>query len=56
MVKKLSFALTESQAGSDAGGVTTTAKKEENYYILNGRKTFITMAPIADYAIVYAAC
>lgn len=52
--KKLSFALTESQAGSDAGGVTTTAKKEENYYILNGRKTFITMAPIADYAIVYA--
>ena len=43
--KKLSFALTESQAGSDAGGVTTTAKKEGNYYILNGRKTFITMAP-----------
>ena len=52
--KKLCFALTEPGAGSDAGGMTTTAVKHGDYYILNGRKTFITMAPLSDYAIVYA--
>lgn len=52
--KKLSFALTEPGAGSDAGGITTTAVRKGDYYILNGRKTFITMAPLADYAVVYA--
>ena len=52
--KKIAFALTEAEAGSDAGGIRTTAIKNEKNYILNGRKTFITMAPIADYAIVYA--
>lgn len=52
--KKLSFALTEPGAGSDAGGLTTTAVKDGDYYILNGRKTFITMAPLADYAVIYA--
>lgn len=52
--KKLCFALTEPGAGSDASGMTTTAVKEGDYYILNGRKTFITMAPLSDYAIVYA--
>lgn len=48
------FALTEPGAGSDAGGTKTTAVLEGDEYILNGRKTFITGAPIADYAIVYA--
>lgn len=52
--KKLAFALTEPGAGSDAGGMTTTAVKDGDYYILNGRKCFITMAPLADYAVVYA--
>ncbi|WP_123053951.1 acyl-CoA dehydrogenase family protein [Clostridium sp. JN-1] len=52
--KKLSFALTEPGAGSDAGGLTTTAVRKGDYYILNGRKTFITMAPLADYAVIYA--
>lgn len=52
--KKLCFALTEPGAGSDAGGMTSTAIKDGDYYILNGRKTFITMAPLSDYAIVYA--
>lgn len=52
--KKIAFALTESNAGSDAGGICTTAVKNNEFYIINGRKTFITMAPIADYAIVYA--
>lgn len=52
--KKLAFALTEPGAGSDAGAVATFAKREGDYYILNGRKTFITMAPLADFAVVFA--
>lgn len=48
------FGLTEPGAGSDAGSITTTAKKDGEYYILNGRKTFITAAPIADYCLVFA--
>lgn len=52
--KKLCFALTEPGAGSDAGSMTTTAVKDGDYYVLNGRKTFITMAPLSDYAIIYA--
>ena len=50
----LAFALTEPGAGSDAGGMTTTAREDGDAYVLNGRKSFITMAPLADYAIVYA--
>lgn len=52
--KILAFALTEPGAGSDAGGMTSTAVKDGDFYVLNGRKTFITMAPLADFAIVYA--
>lgn len=52
--KVLAFALTEPGAGSDAGGMTTTAVEDGDCYVLNGRKTFITMAPLSDYAIVYA--
>ncbi|MCC9296627.1 acyl-CoA dehydrogenase family protein [Clostridium sp. WLY-B-L2] len=52
--KKIAFALTEPGAGSDAGGMSTTAVKDGDYYVLNGRKTFITMAPLADFAVIYA--
>lgn len=52
--KILAFALTEPGAGSDAGGMTTTAVEDGEHYVLNGRKTFITMAPLADYAVIYA--
>lgn len=52
--KKVCFALTEPGAGSDPNGMTTTAVKDGEYYVLNGRKCFITMAPLADYAVVYA--
>jgi len=48
------FALTEPDAGSDAASIKTRAKKDGDYYILNGSKTFITNAPICDYAIVAA--
>ncbi len=52
--KKVCFALTEPGAGSDAGSMTTTAVRDGDYYVLNGRKTFITEAPVADIAVVYA--
>lgn len=48
------FGLTESEAGSDAGGTETTAELEDDYYILNGGKIFITNAPKADTYIVFA--
>ncbi len=50
----IAFALTEPNAGSDAASIKTKAVKDGDDYILNGVKCFITMAPIADYSIVYA--
>ena len=52
--KIMAFALTEPGAGSDAGGTVTTAIRDGDYYVINGRKTFITTAPVADWCIVYA--
>ena len=47
--------MTEPGAGSDAlGSMRSTARKEGNKYILNGRKMFISNAPVADIAVVYA--
>ncbi|MDR2530267.1 MAG: acyl-CoA dehydrogenase family protein [Oscillospiraceae bacterium] len=48
------FGLTEPGAGSDSGGVQTSAVKDGDYWLLNGRKCFITAAPWADYTVVYA--
>lgn len=48
------FGLTEPNAGSDPSGMTTRAVKKENYYVLNGTKTWITNSPIADVFIVWA--
>lgn len=50
----VAFALTEPGAGSDAGALQAKAVKDGDDYILNGRKTFISLAPVADYTIVYA--
>ena len=53
--KKLAaFAITEPNAGSDAGSIQTTAKKEGDYYILNGTKCFITNAGEAEIYTVIA--
>ncbi len=49
-----SFALTEPEAGSDAGSVKTTAVLEGDYYVLNGTKRFITNAPHAGIFTVMA--
>src|SRR5260370_932015 len=37
-----SLAITEPDAGSDVAGITTTARREGDHYLVNGRKTFIT--------------
>lgn len=52
--KIMVFALTEPGAGSDAGGTQTTAVADGDDFILNGRKCFISGAPMADWAIVFA--
>jgi butyryl-CoA dehydrogenase len=52
--KKLAaFGLTEANAGSDAGGIQTTAVKDGDYYVLNGTKQWITNGGEADtYTII----
>jgi len=52
--KLAAFALTESEAGSDAGGIKTIAKKEGDHYILNGTKQWITNGGEADIYTVFA--
>ena len=54
--KIIAFGLTEPGAGSDAGGTCTTAvfDPETEEYVLNGRKCFISAAPMADWTIVFA--
>ena len=48
------FGLTEPDAGSDPGSMLSRAKKVEGGYKLNGSKTWITNAPIADVFIIWA--
>ncbi|WP_210610788.1 acyl-CoA dehydrogenase [Priestia flexa] len=48
------YGLTESSAGSDAGGMKTTAVKEGDFYVLNGSKIFITNGGEADIYVVFA--
>ncbi|HUU51329.1 MAG TPA: acyl-CoA dehydrogenase family protein [Nitrospinota bacterium] len=53
--KKLAaFAITEADAGSDVGAMQTTARREENFYILNGTKQWITNAGEAEIYVVIA--
>ena len=48
------FCLTEPQAGSDAGALQCTARKEGDHWVLNGTKQFITTGKHAQVAIVFA--
>jgi butyryl-CoA dehydrogenase len=48
------FCLTEPQAGSDAGAITTRAERHGDAFVLNGVKQFITSGKHADVAIVFA--
>ncbi len=48
------FALTEAHGGSDAGALSTSARREGDGYVLNGSKQFITTGKNADVALVFA--
>ena len=49
------WAITEPNSGSDAlGGMTSTARRDGDEYVLNGNKTFITNGPYADTIVFYA--
>ncbi|UGQ11931.1 acyl-CoA dehydrogenase family protein [Yinghuangia sp. ASG 101] len=49
-----SFALTEEDAGSDPGGLSTTAHRDGGDWVVDGAKRFITNAPVADVFMVFA--
>lgn len=51
---KLSWALTEPNAGSNAFHIETFAKKDGDDYVLNGQKVFITGVDVTDYTLVVA--
>ena len=53
--KAVCFALTESEAGSDATAIKTSARREGEHYVLNGTKRYISGAPYADIAVLLAA-
>jgi hypothetical protein len=49
------WAITEPNSGSDAlGGMTTTARRDGDEYVINGSKTWITNGPYADTIVLYA--
>lgn len=50
----VSFAMTETEAGSDVAGVRATARKVGNTYVLNGSKHYITAGTVADWFTVFA--
>ena len=52
--KHAAFCLTEPMAGSDAGNSKTTAVREGDEYVLNGRKCFITNGGVASFYVVTA--
>jgi acyl-CoA dehydrogenase len=49
------FAMTEREAGSDVASLTTTARRDGNHYVIDGAKTFISNAGIADFYAVFAS-
>ena len=58
MTKEITYAcfgLTEREAGSDNAAIKTTAKKDGDYYILNGSKTFITNGGISKLGVIFAS-
>lgn len=50
----VAYCLTEPEAGSDVASIKTKARREDDHYILNGSKTFITGATVANFYTVFA--
>jgi glutaryl-CoA dehydrogenase (non-decarboxylating) len=49
------FGLTEPNAGSDAGAIESTVKRQGDHYVLNGSKMWISLADVADNFLVFAS-
>lgn len=47
------YSLTEPASGSDAAAMKSRANKDGNEYVLNGRKSWVTSGPVADYVVVF---
>ena len=47
------YSLTEPMAGSDAGSLRCQAVRDGDHYILNGRKSWVTSGPVAEYIVVF---
>lgn len=47
------YSLTEPMSGSDAGTMRSRAVRQGDHYMLNGRKSWVTSAPVADYILVF---
>jgi alkylation response protein AidB-like acyl-CoA dehydrogenase len=47
------YSLTEPMSGSDAGTMRSRAIRDGDFYILNGRKSWVTSGPVADYFVVF---
>ena len=52
--KIAAYALTEPNAGSDAAAIETTARRDGDYYIINGSKIYITNGQICDFVTIAA--
>lgn len=48
------FALTEAEAGSDVAGIQTTARRDGDWYVIEGSKRFISNAGLADFYTLFA--
>jgi alkylation response protein AidB-like acyl-CoA dehydrogenase len=47
------YSLTEPMSGSDAGTMTSRAVRQGDHYVINGRKSWVTSGPVADYLILF---
>ena len=47
------YSLTEPMSGSDASTMRSRAVRDGDFYILNGRKSWVTSGPVADYIVVF---
>ncbi|PWH13009.1 MAG: acyl-CoA dehydrogenase [Anaerolineae bacterium] len=47
------YSLTEPMSGSDAGTMKSRAVRDGDFYVLNGRKSWVTSGPVADYIVVF---
>ncbi len=50
----MAFAMTEPEAGSDSSAITTSARPTDDGFVLDGVKTWISLAPVADDVLVFA--